>query len=381
VSPTLTRRDRVALGAVQGGALYYGATRRWPEPAIGIFEPYATHPGPTTPPARPPSDIDGHSIKGFIVSDLDGTPKLYSGYGSSVKNVAPVHIWPMNLNGTFGPSPAHTMNTFGMTHYLYTEGKLWCFGDQGPTDFCTGSPGGTWVDGICHPETTPGSGGFVHAHHLVRHGGYTWISGQKRVTGNTGAVWRCTDPTGSDGQYVWGDSAGLEVYHPTGLFTYQGKLWMQPAADFPGSPPPDAAPPLPAYANHKLCYWDETAHTFVPTSLEFLVGSGSIAVPWKTVMLVAGAAKVHSFNGTSITTVYSPPGGDAGPPIGHIQVTPDDTVWIMDGFGVGRSSTDLVTWTKRFQAEFVSTQTFTVYGDYAYIGDKNDHIWRTKVIA
>jgi hypothetical protein len=106
-----------------------------------------------------------------------------------------------------------------------------------------------------------------------------------------------------------------------------------------------------------------------------------IAVPWKTVMLVSGGAEVYSFNGTAITTVYSPSLGVQGPPIGHIFVTPDDTVWIMDGFGIGYSSTDLVTWTKRFQADVVSTQTFTVYGDYAYIGDQHDHILRTKVIA
>ena len=116
---TLTRRDRVALGANQGGALYYGAARRWPEPAIGVFEPFGLpHPGSTQrPPPNASIEEPVHWIRGLIVSDIDGTPKLYTGYGTANVNEAPIYIWPLNLDGTWDPAPAHTFQTFGMTQY------------------------------------------------------------------------------------------------------------------------------------------------------------------------------------------------------------------------------------------------------------------------
>jgi len=383
VSPTLTRRDRVALGSAQGGALYYGPNRRWPEHAPGIFQPLGTlHPGSTQ---RPPTDTDAHHISGFIVSDIDGTPKLYTGYGSALRNLAPIHLWAMKLDGTWDPAPAHTMDTFGMsTGYQYIEGKLWCHGDQGPIDFATGSPGGTWVDGACAPERIPGpsdrEGGFVHPHGIARHDGYTWVAGQKRVYGNTGAVWRGTTPTGSDGEWVWGDPLGLEAYQPNNIFSYQGKLWISPSPDFPGIPP--NIPPLPAFQQGRVCYWDEPTHTFLPINNVAFQYANKV-VPWKTVMLVADGPKLMSFNGTSATAVLTFPGGAYALTINDICVTADDTVWLLANdqstLGAFYSSTDLVTWTFRMKTTVDHTGTFTVYGDYVYIGDKQDQVWRTKV--
>jgi hypothetical protein len=303
------------------------------------------------------------------VSDLDGTPKLYTGYGTANVNTAPVHIWPMNLDGTWDPAPAHTFQAFGMIKYHHAEGKLWCYGEQGPSAFCTGNPGGSWVSGECFPHTG-NDGGMTHPNHIARHGGYTWIAGQRGVNGNTGTVWRCTTPTGSDGQFVWGDPTFV-AYSPSAMFAYQGKLWIQPAAELFG---------VPAYQNHKLCYWDETAFTFLPTAVEFTYAS--VVAPWKTLMLVGDGPVVKSFDGTSITTRYtlvSPGGGAPVPQVRDIYVTADDTAWMLDSEGGFHSSTDLVTWTQRFQTNVDSTETFAVYGDYAYIGDKHDHVLRTKV--
>ncbi len=364
---TLTRRDRVALGSAQGGALYYGPNRRWPEHAPGIFEPFGTpHPGATQ---RPPTDIYAHYIRGFAVSDLDGTPKLYTGYGGATVNQTPIHIWPLKFDGTWDAAPAHTMPTFGMTAYHQAEGKLWCYGEQGPTAFCTGSPGGTWVDGECFPHTGT-DGGMTHPNHIARHGGYTWIAGQKRVVGDSGAVWRCTTPTGSDGEFVFGDPLGLKMYQPNNLFAYQGKLWLSPSITFAETVPP--------YQQGRLCYWDEPAHTFLPINVSFQYAS--VVAPWKTVMLVGDGPKLMSFNGTSATTVYTSPGvGAAAASVQGICVTPDDTVWFVDSKGDYYSSTDLVTWRFRMRSSIDSTLSFTVYQDYVYTGDKHDRVWRTKV--
>lgn len=380
---TLTRRDRVAVGAVQGGALYYSDKRRWPEPAPGIFEKFGSpHPGGLT---RPPTDVQGHQIGGFIVSDIDGTPKLYSGYGGAIRNIAPIHIWPLNLNGIWDPVPAHTMQCFGIHEYHVAEGKLWCYTEQGPKSFCTGSPGGTWVDGECFPH--PGNdGGMTHGHHIARHDGYTWIAGQRTIYGNSGTVWRGTTPTGSDGEYVWGSPMTLGLYTPNDLFSYQGKLWMQPNSQ-------SFDPEMPIWEDGLLCYWDESAHTFLPTDLR--LSQSSHATPWKNLMLVLGSYatatpgvfshRVETFNGTTLTTVYE--SFLANSTVVNICVTADDTVWILDSTGVFRSSTDLVTWTERMQLPSTIDRTvtgflsfsFTVYGDFVYTGDAHDQIWRAKV--
>jgi len=375
---TLTRRDRVAVGAVQGGALYYGPNRRWPEPAPGVFEKFGSpHPGGLK---RPPTDKEAHEIQSFIVSDLDGTPKLYSGYGGALINKTPVYVWPLGLDGTWDPAPAHTFNAFGLSRgYLSAEGKLWCHSDQGPSAFCSGSPGGTWIDGkLDHPGKPAGSdGGMTHAHGIARHDGYTWVRGQYGVDGRTGAVWRGTTPTGSDGEYLVGTPLGLGMYSPHALFSYQGKLWMQPAPDFEDAP-------FPPYEDSQLCYWDEAAYKFLPIDLRLQPGVSTV-VPWKTVMLMvngySGVYKVETFNGTTLTTVYESPFTEATM---EICVTADDTVWLLDNVGVFRSSTDLVTWTERMRLPSgwsgINTKfSFTVYGDFVYTGDNHDQIWRAKV--
>ena len=362
---TLTRRDRVALGSTQGGALYRGDKRRWPESSPGVFEMFATHPGSSQ---RAANDYYGHCILGLTVSDLDGTPKIYSGYGSINVNVTPVYVWPLRLNGVWDATYVHSFNAYSLQHYQRYEGKLWCVAGDGPMDFCTGSPGGSWVDGLCAPTT------FVHPFMIARHDGYTWVCGQ--YNGNRGGVWRGQHPTGDDGEFVFDDfPAGETLNRPITLFPYQSKLWYQAAYTTNA-------------ATSRLRYWDEPTRTFVSTSLR-LSGYANIVRPWKTVMLsTGGTAAVERFDGTAVTKVYNPsnlvwvdgiPTLIELPQIIDMCVTPDDTVWILDAAGVLRRSTDLVTWT--VWGKHVGALSFTVDGNFVYVGDNRDHIWRAKVAA
>ena len=357
MSLVLTRRERVAKGSAQGGALYFADKRRWPLPAIGEFELFATHPGSSQ---RGAGDFYGHVISALTVSDLDGTPKIYSGYGGINVNQAPIYIWPLSLDGTWAPAAVHPFNAFSLQHYHKAEGKLWCAGGDGPADFCTGSPGGTWIDGWCSPT------GYQHPFVITRHDGYTWIAGQG--AGNHGNVWRGTHQTGNDGEFVLDDfPPGESLNRPSILFSYQGKLWYQ--AGYYSLP------------SAKLLYWVEGSHSFVDSGLK-LHNFASMFVPWKTVMLVDNYKGVQSFNGTSLTSVYYPPPvydqnfNEISPIINDIVVTPDDTVWILDSDGVVRSSTDLVTWKVRARKPDKDAWSMTVYEDFVYIGDKKDHIWR-----
>ena len=105
--PTLTRRDRVAQGANQGGAMYYGALRRWPPPTPGEFEVFATHPT-----ASEPGDLLTRYIRTITAWAGDGTPKIYTGYGSISANVSPGYVVPLKFDGTStrlrGPSTPTT---------------------------------------------------------------------------------------------------------------------------------------------------------------------------------------------------------------------------------------------------------------------------------
>lgn len=356
----LTRRDRLAVGSTQGGSVYLGEQRRWPEPAPGVFELFATHPGSIQ---RGAGDFYGHVMFALNVSDLDGTPKLYTGYGSINVNQAPIYIWPLSFNGVWDATYAHAFNAYSLQYYHHSEGKLWCAGGDGPADYCTGSPGGTWIDGWCSPT------GFQHPFMITRHDGYTWVCGQ--TGGNHGGVWRGTHQTGNDGEFVLDDfPPGESLNRPTILFSYQGKLWYQAG-----------------YYNlntAQLRYWDEPSHSFLNSGLKLHFYT-HIFRPWKTVMLSAGSSAVERFNGTSVTKVYDPPPkydqnfNLVTPSIVDIHVTPDDTVWILDSNGVVRSSTDLVTWEVRAHKADKDAWSLTVYEDFIYIGDKKDHIWRALV--
>ena len=345
--PTLTRRDRVAQGANQGGALYLNSARRWPEPAPGVFELFATHPRNSVD----PGDLLTRYIRAITTWDGDGTTKLYTGYGSISANVSPCWVVPLNLNGTWD-APTWAFNAYDMVRWVHwSDGQLLIAGGDGPADWLRIRPsvGGAppvYIDGWCTPS------GYTHPLTIVEHDDYVWVCGGA----GEGAVWRGKHNTGNDGEFVLKPLVG---WFNTCMFSYQGKLWFQEYTD--GSPT-------------FLRYWVEATKTWVTTTFDLGRGDCQYIFPWGGVMLMIFNGRLWSFNGTAVTQRYS------GTNVTMLTVDADDNVWICTGNNTFRTSSDLVTW--KTMATFNgpgSSYGMHVYEDVLYIGDQFSHIWRTQV--
>ena len=349
--PTLTRRDRVAQGANQGGALKYGAAHRWPLPAPGVFELFAINPASRATVADPLT----HYIRGITSWAGDGTTKLYMGYGSISANLAPIHIVPLNLNGTWDAT-VWDFNAFALQRFVhFSTGEMLATGIDGPSDWVRAIPGSppVWIDGWCTPA------GYKHPMSLVEHDGYVWVSGGGTLGPGFGSVWRGKHITGNDGEFVLGSEFG---WFNTCLFSYQGKLWFQPYYGDNGVTPTF------------LRYWVEASKSWVVTTIDLNKGAVLPIEPWGSLMLMLMDGKMYSFNGTTATLRYTSSLGG----INDFCVDASNNVWLVEGnasTSTIRRSSDLVTW--KVVAQFPE-QSYSIHvlDGIMYLGDRFDSVWR-----
>jgi hypothetical protein len=328
--------------------MYFGESRRWPEPAPGVFELFATHPHASTD----PGDLTTRYIRDITTWDGDGTVKLYTAYGSISANVAPIYVTPLSLGGTWS-ADAWAFNAYEMQKFVHwSDGQMMACGGDGPSDWFRARPSVSgappvYIDGWCSPK------GFIHPMTMVEHDGYMWVSGASSGPGG-GAVWRGTHETGNDGAFVLQPLIG---WFNSCMFSFQSKLWFQEEG------------------GTQLKYWVEASDTWVATGVNVGDGNCQYRFPWGSVMLLLFGGKLYSFNGTALTERYGT--GD----VGLLTVDADSNVWVYESDTQRfRMSSDLTTWTTKARfptSEYIASM--YVYEDLLYMGDTHSQIWRTQI--
>lgn len=331
----------------------------WPTHARIAFSEYAEHPKSVD---RPVGDVIGHWLQGLTVWDgIDGTPRLWMGYGGIGTNISPTWVVPLNLTtGDWDLDLGFAANCFAISRFYVYDDSIWAPGMDGQSDYIVGVPDGVggidWFDKIAiTAQAWSGTAGFDHPLSMAFNGSEMYVAGQDF---SDGVIWEGAlydaQPAGSIVRHFDADGAAGRI---STMFWLDGVLYYQ------------------SQQSSDLYAWDG-ASTWTDTGLNLAGGQAGFHRLWHgEIWYDETDDGVSKFDGTEVTSQ-----GLAGLSIQHINVGDDDALYALENNGdVWRLSEPGSTW--RNIGNCPDGVSVAVHNGYVFVGDEHDAVWRAELGA